>query len=120
MLGESAFELRRVASASIEDYAGGDKKDERSAQADAEVGAVGDGADDLGREGVAEEMNAEEVDGDGGGANRRRDRIDDSCIERAGVEEEEEFGGKERGYSPGMRAEEEQYAARQGERDAPE
>jgi hypothetical protein len=65
-------------------------------------------------------VNDEEIEADGGGAHRRGDRVDDGGVERAGVEEEKEFGGKERGHGPGRGAEEDQNAAGQGEGDAPE
>ena len=81
--------------------------------------AVGEVADDLRGEGVSEAVNDEEVAGDGGGADRAGNRVDDGGVERAGVEEEEELGGKERGNGPGRGTEEDQRAARQGERDTP-
>ena len=78
----------------------------RCAQADAQVRAVGDGADDLRRKGIAEEVNAEEIERDGGGADRRGNRVHDGGVQRPGVEEEEELGGEERRNRPGTRAEE--------------
>ena len=48
------------------------KRNQRRAQADAQVRVVADGADDLRREGVAEDVNAEEVDRNGRRAHRRR------------------------------------------------
>ena len=79
-----------------QNHTGDDQRYQRCAEADAQVGAVGDGADDLRGKGVAEEVNAEEVDGDGGGADGRGDGVDDGGVQRAGVEEEEELGGEER------------------------
>ncbi len=58
---------------------------------------VADGADDLRREGVAEGVDAEEIDGDCRGAYGSLDRVDDGGIERASIQKDEELGAKERG-----------------------
>jgi hypothetical protein len=81
---------------------------------------IGYAADDLRREGIAEEVNAEEIHGHSRRADGRGDRVNDGGIERAGVEEEEELCCKERRYSPTAGAKEEQDAKRQRECDAPE
>ena len=57
---------------------------------------IGDFADDLRRKGVAEEMDAEEIDGNGGCADGCGDGVDDGGVEWTGVEEEEEFRSEER------------------------
>ena len=111
---------RRKAGAIPEDETGYDEEDQGCAEADAEGGAVRDGANDLWRECVAKTMDEEEVETDGGGTNRSGDRVDNGSVERAGIEEEEEFGGKESGDGQGVGAEEKQRATGQGEGDTPE
>ena len=84
------------------------------------AGPVGNRTDDLGRESVAEEMNAEKVDRDRGGADWRGDGVHDGGVERAGVEEEKELG-RERAAGTAQRGpEEDQHAEGQGQSDAPE
>ena len=56
------FQRRGEAGAGAQNYGGDYQEDQRCAEAEAQVCAVGDGADDGGREGVAEEMDAEEVE----------------------------------------------------------
>ena len=65
-------------------------------------------------------MNAEEIDGDGGGANGSVDRVDDGGVERAGVEEDEELGRNERGNRQLVRSEEDEHAEGQSQRRRPE
>ena len=97
-----------------------DKGDERGAESDAQRGVVGDLADDLRREGVAEEMNVEEIHRNSSGADGCGDGIDDGGIERTGVEEEEELRRKQRWDNPTAGAEEKQNAEGQRESYAPE
>ena len=101
LLGCCFFQRRGEARAGAEDDAEMTRETSVAPRPMRRLGAVGDGADDLRREGVAEAVNDEEIDGDGGGADRRGDRVDDGGVERAGVEEEEELGGKKRGDGPG-------------------
>ena len=54
--------MRRESRADEQEGAGEDEEDQRRAETDAEIGPVGDLANDLGRKGVAEEVNAEEID----------------------------------------------------------
>ncbi len=81
---------------------------------------IGDLADNLRREGIAEEVDAEEIDGDRGGADGGRDGVNDCGIERACVEEEKELRTEKRRYRKASRPEEEQYPEGEREGNAPE
>ncbi len=81
---------------------------------------VGDLADDLGREGVAEEVNAEEIYRNGRGTDGRGHRVNNRRVEWTGVEEQEELRREERGDSKAAGTEEEKDAEWQRQRDAPE
>ena len=76
--------------------------------ADAERGMIGDFADDLGREGVAEKVDAEEIYRHRCGADGRGDGVDDGGVEGAGIEEEKELRREESGDGEAAGAEEEQ------------
>lgn len=83
-------------------------RNESDTQAGTKAAVVGDGANDLWRERVAEEMEAEETDGEGGGAYRRWNGVYNRSIDRTSIEVEEKLGRKERRDSPVIRTEEEQ------------
>jgi hypothetical protein len=112
--------LRCEARADEQEDAGKDERDERSSKAYAQRRMVGDLADDLGREGVAEEVNAEEIHRDSRGADGRGYRVHNRRVERAGVEKEKELRSEERGDGEAAGTEEEKNAEGQRERDAPE
>jgi len=111
---------RREACTDEEDDAGSHKRYECCAEADAEVGAVGDSADDLRRECVAEEVNAEEIHGYCSGAYRCGDGVYDCGVERAGIEEQKKLGAEKCRNCQAARTKEEQDAEGQRECDAPE
>ena len=111
-------QARGKAGAGEEDGAGDGEREERGGETDAEVGGVGDASDQPWGECVAEGMDDEEVDGDGGGADGRGDGIHDSGVERAGVEEQaklREVGGGQKA----RRTEEDDDCERNGEEGAP-
>ena len=119
--GEKILTQRgRKARADEQNDAGDNERDEGRAQPDSKVGVVGDTADDLRREGIAEEVDAEEIHGYGGGSDGCGDGVDDCRIEWAGVEEEEELGSEKGRNGETRGTKKKQHSERQGESDAPE
>ena len=84
-----------------EDYAGNDQRHQGGAQPETQiVSAVGNRTDDLRRKRVAEQMNAEQIDGNRGSADRAGNGIHDGGVKRPCVEEEKELGREQGGNGP--------------------
>ena len=88
--GAEHREWWRVAGAEEEDDGGEEHGDERGAEAEVEGGAVADGSDDAGGDGVAEGVDDEELTGHGGGADLGADGVEGGRVDRASAEEDEE------------------------------
>ena len=109
-----------LVAATDEQQDGGDQHGhEGQPKAHRECRSVADDADQFGRRRVAKRMDQEYLDGDGRGADRCGNRVDDRGIERSHAEEDKKHGDRERRQHRGPRAEEAQHSRRNGKPSRP-